>query len=252
MVCDVLLIKIKHNGGDNIKRYFITVITTIIICTCGVLGVYIYTTKNSEKVVETNFYNVNNQSTQTYNFNAKLDQIVFLGDSITQGYVVYDKLPSTQVIHKKGMSAEGMFTTPMFYMDKQQRLDDILSDFKPKMLYIGFGMNDLKKTPQEFYSIYKKNLEKLKELCPNTQLVLVSITPINTTEYKNETVDEFNNKIKQIANELGKNCYYMNIHDLLSDSNGKLKSEYDSGDGIHLKPEAYDVILNFYKSHLNG
>lgn len=214
------------------------------------LGVYIYTTKNSEEIIETDYYNNNRQAAATYSFNAKLDQIVFLGDSITQGYVVYDKLPTTQVIHKKGLSAEGMFTTQMYYMGKQQRLEDILSNFKPKMLYISFGMNDLKKSPEEFYSVYKKNLEKVKQICPNTLLVLISITPINTASYKNETVNEFNKKIEQIANELGKNCYYMNIHELLSDSSGKLKSEYDSGDGIHLNPEAYDVILEFYKKQL--
>ena len=168
------------------------------------------------------------------------------------GYVTYKKVPYTQVIHKKGLSAEGMFSNNLFYMDDSKKLKDILSNFKPKMLYISFGMNDLKKNPTEFYNIYKNNIEKVRQLCPNTKIALISITPINSSEFDSNKVDEFNKKIKQITNELGNDCYYIDIHSLLEDTKGKLKSEYDSGDGIHLKPAAYDVIINFYKKNLAG
>ena len=166
------------------------------------------------------------------------------------GYVTYNKVPVTQVIHKKGLSAEGMFTNNLYYMDDYEGLEDILSNFKPKMLYVGFGMNDLKKSPSEFYEIYKKNIEKLRQLCPNTKIALISITPINSAEFEISKVDEFNVKIKQISQELGNDCFYINIHSLLEDSQGKLKDEYNSGDGIHIKPEAYDVILSYYKKYL--
>lgn len=166
------------------------------------------------------------------------------------GYVTYDKVPVTQVIYKKGLSAEGMFNNNLYYMDDYKGLEDILSNFKPKMLYVGFGMNDLKKSSSEFYEEYKKNIEKLKQLCPNTKLALISITPINTAEFESSQVDEFNQKIKQISQELGDDCFYINIHSLLEDSDGKLKDEYNSGDGIHIKPEAYNVILSYYKKYL--
>mgnify|MGYP007019927285 FL=1 len=37
---------------------------------------------------------------------------------------------------------------------------------------------------------------------------------------------------------LEKNCYFLNLWEVLADENGDLKAEYAQPDGYHLKPEA--------------
>lgn len=175
-----------------------------------------------------------------------LHDITFLGDSITSGYDVYNKLPKTQAIYKSGLAASKMFTSKFVYTDDDVDLTDTLKKLQPKILYVAFGMNDLNDTPENFYKTYKENILKIMDICPDTKLAIVSITPINNQQFTNQAVDNFNNIIKKIVSEINSDrCKYFNVHDYLSDSNGKLKDDYNAGDGTHLCPYAYDKLLDY-------
>ncbi len=225
-------------------------IITVVISATAVFAVFLYTKSISESRKDPN-NNAPIDNLPNKSVTIKFDQIVFLGDSITQGYFTYDKLSIHQTIFKKGMSADGMFSQKLNYLDGEGNLEDILNKYPPKILYIGFGMNDLRKTPEEFYTIYKENIKKIIEICPKAKIALVSITPINTDYSTNENIDSFNKKIKSIADEIGKTkCKYLDVNSLLKDSSGKLDSRYDSGDGMHLGSEGYDVLIEFYKKNL--
>ena len=238
------------NISKLIKR-ILTLIVTLAVCITVVLAVYVYTA-NKGKEIEIPFLSGGNHENTGNNGTQKLDQIVFLGDSITQGYVTYEKVPISQVIFLKGLSVEGMLTTQMYHIDKVGKSIDFLREIQPKYLYVGFGMNDLERTPEEFITLYEQHLQEIMLACPNTIIGLVSITPIiDTYKYDNETVNEFNRKIYELVEKIGRDkCHYINIHNILLDETGsKINSEYGAGDGIHLNSNAYDVILDYIKNN---
>ncbi len=224
---------------------------TLAVSITAVLAVYVYT-KSNGGAIEIPFLSGGNHENTGNHGDQKLDQIVFLGDSITQGYVTYEKLPISQVIFLKGLSVEGMLTAQMYHIDQMGKSIDFLREIQPKYLYIGFGMNDLKRTPDEFIELYEERLQEIILACPNTIIGLVSIPPIvDTYSYDNETVNEFNRKIYDLVEEIGRDkCHYINIHNiLLNETGSKIDSKYGAGDGIHLNSNAYDVILDYIKNN---
>lgn len=238
-------------GTIKIKKYLFIILITIIIAVSAIVGVFIYTLKSdsTDKSVDGKVNSSNsNKKPSSGKFN--IDNVVFLGDSITEGYVVYKKVPATNVIHLRGLAESEMFNQKMTYNNEKVDLEDILKKLKPDYLYIGFGMNDQKKSVEDFHDTYKQNIQKIMSISPDTKIVLVSITPINSDFSTNDKIDDFNISIKQIAEEIGKTkCGYINIHDELTDSKGKLNRNYDSGDGIHINQETYDVILDYIKNN---
>ena len=233
-------------GTISIKKYVIILVTVIILAVVAVGTVYMYTQKSEPTYIQGNKDVDSHNSSNNIAHRENLDNIVFLGDSITEGYVDYDKVSVSNVIHLRGLAGCNMFNQKMKYMGYDVDLEEKLDDLQPQYLYVGFGMNDLNNTVNYFYDTYKQNIEKIRQICPDTKIVLVSITPINSDISTNYNVDNFNLAIKRIANEIGEpSCFYLNIHDEFSDDDGKLKEEFDSGDGIHISTDAYDVILDF-------
>jgi hypothetical protein len=54
--------------------------------------------------------------------------------------------------------------------------------------------------------------------------------------------------VKAVAAENG--CYYLDTQSVLKDGNNCLKNEYcNSNDGIHLGKNAYEVILQYIRTH---
>jgi len=230
-------------GTLKMRKYYIIILVTIIVCVSTVTGVFLYVQlSNNQQEVETG--KINDSITEEEKQSA-LKDIVFLGDSITEGYVAYEKIDEQQVVHLKGVSANGMFTEQFTYKDYKMYLEDALTAIEPKYLFIGFGMNDLYRTEEEFYAIYKKNIERIQKLIPDTTLVLMSVTPINSSISTNYQVGRLNSQIQRIVNEIGNNSQYVDINSVLADKNGKLSSEYDSGDGIHINGKAYDAIIEY-------
>ena len=68
-------------------------------------------------------------------------------------------------------------------------------------------------------------------------------------EELNQQICNLNVHIEKIAKEY-ENAEYVNTSALLSDASGALNTAYDSGDGIHLTNEAYDVLLTFLYQHI--
>ena len=48
---------------------------------------------------------------------------------------------------------------------------------------------------------------------------------------------------------LEKNCYFLNLWEVLADENGDLIESYAQPDGYHIKPEGYAVWVDYLCSH---
>jgi lysophospholipase L1-like esterase len=164
---------------------------------------------------------------------AQFKNSVFIGDSITEGFVVNEILPKENVIAGAG-------TTAVF------AYDDIkdLAQKKPDHVFIMLGSDDMlwpKGDPKAlFESSMTKLVQKIKEDAPNAKIYLESITPVTQdalkTEPRYKNIDDYNKLLQDLAQKLS--VHYVDINAL-----AKQHTDLFAEDGIHFKKEFYSLWL---------
>ena len=176
----------------------------------------------------------------------KKNEIVFLGNSITEGGKWQELVPSKNVINR-GISGDVTYGIIA-------RMDEVLAS-KPAKIFILIGINDMKRgTPQEvILNNYKRIIRMVKEQSPATKLYVQSILPVNKAmlpasyaRLSNAAILEMNVQLKAIANE--QQLTYVNLHDVFAEKDGELKKEL-SIDGLHLKSAAYILWADYLKKN---
>jgi hypothetical protein len=164
---------------------------------------------------------------------AQFKNSVFIGDSITEGFVVNEILPKENVIAGAG-------TTAVF------AYDDIkdLAQKKPVHVFIMLGSDDMlwpKGDPKAlFESSMTKLVQKIKEDAPNAKIYLESITPVTQdalqAEPRYKNIDDYNALLQQLAQKLS--VHYVDIGAV-----AKQHADLFAEDGIHFKKEFYPLWL---------
>lgn len=102
----------------------------------------------------------------------------------------------------------------------------------------------------EFKACYTDLVKAIQKASPKTEIILQSIFPVTAscTSLDNTKIDTANTWVKAVASENG--CHYLDTQTVLKDEKGCLKAEYcNSTDGIHLGKNAYEVILQYIRTH---
>ena len=157
--------------------------------------------------------------------------IVFLGNSITEMGNWKQLLNDTTVLNR-GISGDITFGV-------LKRLDDVIKR-QPSKVFLLIGINDIGKDIPD--AVIADNIRKIvmrvQAESPATKIYIESIMPVNPDvpnfpqHYdKQEHVIGTNKLIKKVAVEL--HIPYINIHDLFTDSKGRLDAKY-TADGLHL------------------
>lgn len=173
-------------------------------------------------------------------------KIVFIGDSITECFDLKKHFPSFNIINE-GISGN---TT----IDILNRLNEILSNHQPEIVFLLIGTNDLQLTnltKEEVILNIKLIVKKIKTQFKNVKIYLQSIYPVfyeikpfSVGKRKNEDIIYINNKLKEI-----KGINYIDMHKVLKDENGKLNKNY-TYDGIHINDLGYKVIKQKLEKYL--
>lgn len=178
------------------------------------------------------------------NLPVRKNQIVFLGNSITEQGQWQKLLPQKQVLNM-GISGDVSFGI-------LSRLDEVLA-FKPSKIFLMMGINDLKRgIPAELITAnYIKFIRRIKSASPGTKVFIQSVLPLNisilpASYYKlsNEKVNALNEQLKALCKQY--KLTYVNLHEVFADGNDELKKEL-SIDGLHLKPAAYVLWVDYLK-----
>lgn len=166
------------------------------------------------------------------------NEIVFLGNSITDGAEWYELLGNKR-IRNRGISAD--VTAGILI-----RLDAI-TKLKPSKIFIMIGVNDLSRnmTVSEITANYRTILERIKSESPKTKVYVESVLPVNPATglalnhtNKTELIMELNGKLTELATEFGHT--YIDLFSIMADANNHLPRKY-SIDGLHLSYEGYRV-----------
>lgn len=172
------------------------------------------------------------------------DRGLIIGDSISVGLVNYGYLKPENVFAQIGLTPASVMTADIdgtTVYTKAAGLD-------PDYICIMLGTNGLSYLSEDFMAEKMSEfIDGLRQTCPNAKIFLVSIPPV-TAEHESEkpekieNITKYNEHISMLAEE--KSAPFVNIFELLRDSDGYLAADYAEYDGLHLKAAAYPVVLS--------
>lgn len=162
------------------------------------------------------------------NFPVLSNDIVFLGDSITEGGYWNEMFPGLSV---KNRGIGGDTTTNVL-----DRLQQVIAG-SPKVVFLKIGTNDLTHGPEEradSYRQYEEILQRISAASPSTQIYTQSILP-RGIEYREE-VEAFNQEIQRLS--IKYEAQYIDLYPGFLGNDGTIKDEL-TYDELHLNGLGY-------------
>lgn len=173
------------------------------------------------------------------------NDIVFLGDSLTEGFNLSGYFSSDR-FRNRGIS--GNTTDHIIY-----RLESIIKG-KPKQVLLMAGINDLfqGQSAHEIISNIRRIADKLVAGTPSTSLCIQSVLPVNETKLLIES--NINTLIFDLNDEIRKFCkkhdiVFADLHADFLNNSGQLDPTF-TFDGVHLNERAYAHWANLIKPFL--
>lgn len=191
--------------------------------------------------IHTGRYAESNKELQSTTNNG--DRVVFLGNSITEGWVRHHPqfFKSNPNFHGRGISGE---TTCQFLL----RFRNDVLDNKPAVVVINGGTNDIALNTGDYNEDYTLgNIMSMAELAKanGIKVILTSVLPVKSYGWRPEITDapdkicSLNNRIKEYAKANG--ITYVDYYTPMVVEGGALNPSY-SNDGVHPTPYGYDVM----------
>lgn len=179
----------------------------------------------------------------------------YLGDSVTLGLSFFKNHPSELVIAKGSINPLDAVDKKLIELDDGTLVNfpDALKLTGAKRAVLTFGSNAISIMSEEtFLKYYIKLIDSIKEVCPDCEIIIQSITPLATTctlkKLTNTLINRSNLLLLTLA--YSKDLKFLNSAPLLKDENGYLKIEYcSSDDGIHINEEGYKIWINELRTH---
>jgi lysophospholipase L1-like esterase len=172
-------------------------------------------------------------------------KIIFLGNSITEGGN-WQKLIGDNSVINRGIGGDITFGL-------LKRINDVIKR-QPSKLFILIGINDIGKDIPEtvIADNYQKMIAKVQVESPSTKIFIQSILPLNNTVIgfpqhynKPDKVLKTNYLLKILSSLM--HCTYVDLYPLFLDAKKRLDEKY-TPDGLHLKPEGYDIWVKYLKA----
>ena len=182
------------------------------------------------------------------------DDAVFIGNSRTEGFMMYNGLKNARSLTHVGLMVDTAFTKEVIRSgDRKLTVMDALAEMKFNKVYIMLGMNELGWVyDSAFQNCYGRIIERIKEINPQARIFIQSILPVSQEKsgkdkiYNNKRIEEFNSLLRELAEK--KQVYYVNVAEALTDDSGSLPADA-SFDGVHLKPDYCKTWLEYLKNH---
>lgn len=174
--------------------------------------------------------------------NLIFQNVVLVGDSITEGFDVAKFFPGRRVLNR-GIGADviGNGLPPGDKRGVLKRLDESFFDCSPRDAFLLIGINDLGDghKPEVMEVGYRVILRKVKEHAPAIHVHIQSLLPTRDNYAKhNPNIIDFNKRLQNLAKEFGYD--YIDLHSPMADDKGELKKEFTT-DGLHINAEGYKV-----------
>lgn len=183
------------------------------------------------------------------------ETVAFIGDSRTQGFLMYTGLKDVVDYTYIGLMVDTAVTKKFVKTSTGEEVT-LLEDMKNRNIqkvYIMLGINELGWSySQVFVNDYAELIRKIKEIKPNCEIYLQSIIPVTKEKsdsddiYNNTKIAEYNRLIKDLAAR--ENVKYLDVKSAVVDSGGNLPSSA-STDGIHINKTYCLKWLDYIKNN---
>ena len=163
---------------------------------------------------------------------------VFIGDNLIKNYTLSKYYSGYEVINssKEDITSEYLLNN----------LDSMLYAYNPSKVFINVGLNDLsnKVDKDTIVSNIKEIIRKIKEKDSNIEIYLLSIVPLNSTDYEN--INAVNEGLSKLSN-VNK---YVDIYEILKEVNGDTISSLYSENKKELNSKGYEVLTDTLSKYL--
>lgn len=199
-----------------------------------------------------------------------IDSFIFFGESTTyhlksRGVLSGGKSTAQVLGNESGTAILDTDTasTSVIYPETGETVtfQEAIRRKKPKYLFMSFGLNGaaqkVKRGEEYFKGCYRELVETVRAVSPQTRIILGSCYPVAenmdmsryslTLDGLNEAIRTLNGWTLELCEEEG--LRYLNVNEVLTDKYGRLRLEYQVGDGHHLTTAAYRKIIEYIRTH---
>lgn len=180
---------------------------------------------------------------------------VFIGNSLAQGFMLYGKLKTADMFAMQSISVGNIATEKVINTGSGSYISilDAMALKSYGKVFVMLGINELSWASKDtFYTKYADLIDRIRELEPEAEIYLQSMTPVTekqsnaSTTFTNERIHDYNEVIRQLAED--KEAHYIYLFDAFADETGCLPAG-SSDDGIHPYPKYYAQWLTYLQSH---
>ena len=189
--------------------------------------------------------------------NSYFDDAAFVGDSRTDGFMIYSGIGTGTNLTSNGLSIFKLEEKKALTIGGQEyTLLEALALEQYGKVYLSLGVNELGYfDDQGFYDNYCKAIDHIRALQPNAVIYIQGLIPLNEgqiaattgrTYLTNDHLRVYNDLMKKAAQE--KQVVYLDLYSEFVDENGALPED-GSHDGVHLTKAYCQRWLEYLKTH---
>lgn len=190
--------------------------------------------------------------------NSYFDDAAFVGDSRTDGFMLYSGIGTGKNLTSNGLSIFKLAEKKALTIGgKKYTLLEALGLESYGKVYLSLGVNELGYyNDQKFYTSYCAAIDAIRAVQPNAVIYIQGLIPLNEEQieaangnkYKlsNDHLRVYNDLMRKAAEE--KQVAYLDLYAEFADENGALP-EGVSRDGVHLVKDACKQWLDYLKTH---
>ncbi|MDP4126833.1 MAG: GDSL-type esterase/lipase family protein, partial [Bacillota bacterium] len=177
-------------------------------------------------------------TTHTINIKPDFSNVIFIGDSITFGFIKSANTPVNKdhVYAKIGAHVyEGSKL-----LGNNSELITKRCNGSVDYIFLMFGANDFGYNMSDFKKWYTELINDTKKMFPNANIVIQSVMPMNSTHEKpnrDQEPQKLNNVIKTIAT--AEHIKFLDVSTSIPNARNLLEA-----DGLHFKKELYPLWLS--------
>lgn len=189
--------------------------------------------------------------------NSYFDDAAFVGDSRTDGFMLYSGIGTGDNLSANGVSIFKLADRKSLTIDGEQYTAlEALALKEYGKVYIALGVNELGyNNDKVYYERFCSAIDEIRRVQPDAVIYIQGLIPVNESQYlastghdylTNDHLRVYNQLMQQVAEE--KKVAYVNVYEAFADENGSLPEE-DSRDGVHLYKESCQQWLAYLKTH---
>ena len=171
------------------------------------------------------------------------DDVLFVGDSRTQGLGTYGRLGQAEYFCDVGLSVYSIQSTRIGMRQVGKvSLETLLTKKSYGKIYICLGLNEIMSSHDKLIAQYQEVIDMIREKQPDAVIVLQAVMTVGRDKaaskecFRVENINSLNQRIKALA--VGDNMRYIDVNEWIADEEGYLPDGW-SKDGCHPYANGY-------------